>query len=207
MRTPAALAAISVLLFATPASSSAPRPLPRVTLISDSVAAAIVFDTGAKAVLADGVDLFLEPGQARLLGGESAPGAIAPETALQLIGELGRRLGPTVIVEVGNNDVSSTYGLHMEEALAGLRAAGVQHVLWTTLHTTDAHLGSRTMNAAIAAAAAAHPEVTVVDWNARAAGHPEWFQADGVHLAGGGARALAQLFHETLVRLGVSRGS
>lgn len=203
MRALAALVAISVLLFATPASSSSPPVRPRVTLISDSVAAAIAFDTGAKAILADGVDLFLEPGQARLLGGENPPGAIAPVTTVQLIQQLGRELGPTVIVSVGDNDFSDTYAQHLEEALDDMHAAGVQHVLWVTLHYTDAHAGFRTMNDAIATAATQHPELTVVDWNAYATPHHEWFQPDGVHLAGDGPRALARLLHASLVKLGV----
>ena len=34
---------------------------------------------------------------------------------------------------------------------------------------------------------------TVADWQAVAAGHPEWFTADHVHLQPPGARALASL--------------
>ena len=191
-----------VLLLATASASAAPKP-PRVTLISDSVAASIAFDTRAKATLAEGVDLFLEPGQARLLGGDNPAGAIAPPTALQLITMLGRRLGPTVIVSVGYNDVSAQYPANMESALDALRRAGVKRVLWATLHASSAHAGYATMNDAIVAAAAHHPELTVVDWNAYTSGHPEWFQSDQAHLTGEGPRALARLFHESLVKLGI----
>jgi hypothetical protein len=59
------------------------------------------------------------------------------------------------------------------------------------------------MNDAIAAAATHHPELTIVDWNAYASGHPEWFQPDQVHLVGDGPRALARLFHSSLVKLGI----
>src|SRR5881398_633496 len=88
-----------VAALVAPAGTAAKlRPLPRVTLISDSVAAAIAFDAGAKAILAHGVDLFLEPGQARRLGGATPEGGIAPPTVVELVPSLGRRLGPTVIV-------------------------------------------------------------------------------------------------------------
>jgi hypothetical protein len=188
---------------AAPLEVAVPQPLPRVTLISDSVAGAITFDTGAKAILAEGVDLFLEPGEARRLGGETAPGGIAPPTVLQLIGMLGHRLGTTVIISVGYNDFSSQYAQNVAGALDALRSAGVQHVLWATLHVSAAHTSYANMNDAIKAAAAHHPEITVVDWNAYASGHPEWFQPDDVHVQGDGPRAMARQFHSSLVKLGI----
>jgi hypothetical protein len=183
---------------------TAPRSRPRVTLISDSVAGAIWFDTGAKATLAQGIDLFLEPGEARRLGGDTAPGEIAPPTALQLIAMLGHRLGPTVIMCIGYNDVPSQYAQNLEAALDALRGAGVTRVLWTTLEVTPAHLGNAVINDAIEVAAAHHPEVSVVDWSTYASNHPEWFQPNGdVHLTGDGPRAIARLFHASLVTLGI----
>lgn len=211
IRAGAGVATCSVLLLVAAASSPAPVPgaastapsLPRVTLISDSVAAAISFDTGAKAILGEGIDLFLEPGPARRLGGTNPSDAIAPPTAVHLIASLGERLGPTVIMCLGYNDVSSQYAEHMEAALDALRRAGVRRVLWVTLRLSDAHRGYLTMNSAIEAAAASHPEVTVVDWNGYASGHPEWFQPDGVHLRGEGPRAMARLFRASLSELGI----
>lgn len=215
MRVTAAIVGLIVLVAAPAAATKAPPTArtkapptarPRVTLISDSVAGAIAFDTGAKALLAAGVDLFLEPGEARRLGGVNPPGGIAPPTALQLIGTLGHRLGPTVIMCIGYNDISSQYAANVDAALDALHGAGVTHVLWVTLHETPLHLGDVTMNAAIEAAAATHPEVTVVDWNAYASGHPEWFLADDVHLTGDGPRAMARLLHASLVKLGIAAG-
>ena len=211
MRTPAVTVVLGglLLLLAIPVASStvpraavvAPPSLPRVTLISDSVAGSISFDIGAEAILAQGIDLFLEPGEARRLGGETPAGGIAPPTALQLIAMLGRRLGPTVIMSIGYNDLPYLYAQNMDAALVELRAAGVTHVIWLTLHVTPDHTSYLAINQAIEAAAAQHPEMTVVDWNAYAGDHPEWFQGDGVHLSGDGPRALASLLHSTLVNL------
>lgn len=203
-----------LLLLAPPGSSptaapvaviapTAPAP-PRVTFISDSVAGAISFDIGAEAILAQGIDLFLEPGQARRLGGETPAGGIAPPTALQLIPMLGLRLGPTVIMSIGYNDAYGQYQQNVDAALDALRAAGVTHVLWETLHATPDHTSYLAMNEAIEAAAAQYPELTVVDWNTYAADHREWFQGDGVHLAGDGPRAMANLLHATLMQLGIT---
>jgi hypothetical protein len=204
------LGGLLLLLAAPVPSPTAPfsvprsRPLPRVTLISDSVAGAISFDTGAKALLSAGIDLFLEPGQGRRLGGENPQDGATP-TALKLIGVLGHRLGPTVIMCIGYNDLSTQYAQSMAAALAALHGSGVKHVLWVTLHVSPDHTSAATMNQAIEAAAAQNPAITVVDWNAYASGHPEWFQSDGVHLTGDGPRAMARLFHASLVKLGIPR--
>lgn len=168
-----------------------PAARPRVTLITDSVGASIAFDVGATSILARGLDLFLEPGEARTLG-PGPPGGIAPPTVLQVVSQLGRRLGQTVVIEVGNNDYPDSYAANMEVALSRLHAAGVKHVLWVTLHVTLAHQSYATMNDAITAASVHHPELRVLDWNSYAAGHPEWFQSDGVHLTGDGPRAFAR---------------
>lgn len=179
-------------------------PKQRVTFVSDSVGAAVAFDTGAKAILGAGVDLALEPGQARRLGGTTPPGEIAPPTVLELIQQLGSKLGPTVIVSIGVNDVSADYAQELEAALAELNAAGVRHVLWATIHEKPNHTGFEVMNSAIADAALHHPELRVLDWAAYSSAHPEWFQADGVHLQGDGPRAFARFLHDGLVQAGLA---
>jgi hypothetical protein len=109
--------------------------------------------------------------------------------------------GSTVIVAVSYNDFEQAYAGNIDDALAALRSAGVQRVLWVTLRAErQSYLA---MNEMIRAAAARHPELTVVDWNLYARGHPDWFQPDGLHLTALGAQALATLLHETLVELGI----
>ena len=61
------------------------------------------------------------------------------------------------------------------------------------------------MNEDIEAAAAAHPELTtVIDWNVYSRSHPDWFQADGLHLLASGSEAMATLIHKTLVDDGIA---
>ena len=74
-------------------------------------------------------------------------------------------------------------------------------VLWLTLRADrDSY---RSMNDDIRAAAARHPELTVVDWNLYSQGHPDWFQSDGLHLNGAGAQGMATLLHQALSDLGI----
>jgi hypothetical protein len=205
---------LAVLAFGAAGASAAKRKPPakiavappRVALISDSVASSISFDTGAKAILAKGVNLSLYPGEGRTLSGPVVPGAITP-SALQLISSLGQRLGPTVIMSIGDNDLYTDYAPGIASALSELEAAGVKHILWSTLHVSPEHTSYALFNSALVAAAASHPDVTVLDWNAYSTPHPEWFQGDGVHLLGAGPRALATFFHAGLVKAGVIPGS
>jgi hypothetical protein len=196
----AVVAAVSALGAGAARPSAAQAP--RVTVIGDSVASALSYDSGAVAILSQGVDLNLQLAPCRRLGGESCPYQGArPPNAIDLIRSLGASLGQTVIMAVGYNDYEDEYAGEIEDALAALKAAGVQHVLWATLRATDhSYL---TMNDDIWAAAARHPEMSVVDWNLYSRSHPDWFVGDTPHLYGYGARAMATLFRKALVEVGV----
>lgn len=176
---------------------------PRVTLIGDSVAESIAYTPDAKSLLAEGVDLRLELAACRRVDQASCPyNGVRPPTVIDLVKTLGNALGPTVIVDVGYNDFEPAYAGNIEDALAALHKADVTRVLWATLRADRPEYLS--MNNAIRAAAARHPEMTTVDWNLYSRSHPDWFQGDGLHLTAGGAMALATLFHTKLVELGIS---
>ena len=196
----AVLVAIAAL---AAASAAAAPPLQHVTLISDSVAGAFGWDPPAARILEQGLDVDLELAGCRRLTTESCPaGGVIPPNALTLIRTMGARLGANVVIAVGYNDYPSVYGPGIEETLAALRRAHVQRVFWLTLAASQhPYLQS---NAEIRAAARRHAGfMTVIDWNAYARGHPEWFQPDGVHLQSVGAEALARCIHDALVRAGV----
>lgn len=187
---------------AAPFAAGVAAPLPRVTLIGDSVATAILYDKGAQAILARGVDLRLELAPCRRVAQESCPyeGARAPNL-IELVEKLGKEVGPTAIVSVGYNDYESQYAADMEAALDALHRAGVERVIWATLRATRTTYLS--MNDTIEAAARRHPEMSVADWNLYSRSHPEWFWDDGLHVKGEGARAMATLFHRSLDAVGV----
>jgi len=184
------------------AARSSQPPKPRVTLIGDSVAASIGYDKDAQAILSQGIDLQLQLAPCRRVGQSSCPyGGVRPPTVVQLVPTLGQSLGPTVIVAVGYNDFQPAYAGNIDDAVAALDRAGVTRILWATLREERDQYVS--MNDDILAAAARHPEITVVDWNLYSRSHPDWFQADGLHLVAAGTEAMATLFHKALVGLGI----
>jgi len=199
MRLVVLLAAVSALalLAIPPAPGGGGAQLPTVTVIGDSVSTSLGEDETAKTILAEGVDLRLELAPCRRVGQASCPYKdTRPPNVIDLVKTLGSTLGPTVIVAVGYNDFVDAYAQNIEDALAALADAGVKHVLWPTLRAV--HHDYVTMNDMIEAAAARHPELTVVDWNVYSRSHPDWFQEDGLHLTGPGAIAMATLFHQAL---------
>ncbi len=175
-------------------------PPTRVTVIGDSIASAIVLDAAPRRVLARGIDLDLQVAVCRRLVGESCPyRGVRPPSLVELLPTL--RLGSTVVVATGYNDLESTFADAIETSLQALRQEGVEHVLWVTLRAErESYLR---MNDDVREAADRHPEVTVVDWNLYSRSHPDWFQDDGLHLNSDGALALATLMHRSLDRLGL----
>ncbi|MEZ0286077.1 MAG: hypothetical protein ACAH79_12695, partial [Thermoleophilia bacterium] len=167
---------------------------PRVTVIGDSVQETLAFTGHARAVLGGGIDLRLEARACRKL---AAPGCIggAPESALSLVGRLGRGLGSVVVVNVGYNDWPGAYAV--ADVRSALRAAGVRRTVWVTLRESQGTY--RDINAAIRSAAAARASgIRLADWDAASSGRP-WFGGDGVHLTAAGAEGLAGFLHRHVV--------
>jgi hypothetical protein len=197
----AAAVAVGLLAVSGPgAARSAAVPLPHVTLIGDSVADAVANNNAAIALIGRGMNLDLEVDACRRLVDQSCPPN--PPTTLQVIKKLGPAIGPTVVIAVGYNDFADRYEDEIATVLDALDAANVQNIFWLTLRA--AHHPYIAMNDEIAAAAARHPGMQVIDWNVYSRSHPSWFQDDGIHLLDAGARAMASLIHDKLVAAGVA---
>lgn len=177
--------------------------LQHVTLIGDSVAAAIAVHPPAIEILTAGISLDAEVAPCRRVDEAGCPWMGArPPSVVDLANSLGPKLGANVIVAVGYNDFEDQYAQNIEAALAAFKDDGVRHVWWLTLRA--ARHPYLSMNDDIVAAAAQHPELTVVDWNLCSRSHPDWFQTDGVHLVALGANAMATCIHNALVAGGIA---
>ena len=194
---------VSLLVLAGRATAKADSPpLQHVTLIGDSVADAIANDNvGDALVCARGMDLDLEVAACRRLVDASCPPN--PPTTLQVIKKLGSAIGPNRRDRRRLQRLrGSLRRARSRTSLDALDAANVKHIFWLTLRA--AHHPYLNMNDEIAAAAAKHPGMTVIDWNVYSRSHPEWFQDDGIHLLDPGAQAMATLIHDKLVAAGIA---
>jgi hypothetical protein len=199
----AALALSGALTAAALAADPGRSDATRVTVFGDSSATAIAYDPKARAILGTGVDLRLEVAACRRLGNLSCPyDGVRPPNVIERASALGRDLGRVVVVAVGYNDYENTYEENIDETLRVLSKAGVERVLWATL--LEQRQSWARMNEMIAAAAKKHPELVVLDWNARARGKDAWLQPDGIHLTPTGAQSMATMINEALVTLGVT---
>jgi hypothetical protein len=118
------------------------------------------------------------------------------------VSSLGRSLGPDVVVAVGYNDYELLYPDDVRNVLKALRRAGVQHVLWLTLRASRHDYVS--MNQTLRGIAGLDSYLTLVDWNTYSRSHPDWFDADGLHLTPAGGQAMATLVHSRLVAMGIA---
>jgi len=176
---------------------SEPFPPPRVTLISDSVAATLLWHPDARVYLAEGFDLRLEALACRKL---IAPGCYAyggnPPSALETIRMLGTELGPVVVIDVGYNDRPDEYAQGLDMVMQALVDAHVERVIWVTLNEHEDVWGQT--NAFIRDAPKRWPQVVVADWAPVAAENPSWF-ADLVHLNADGANGFAHFLRPIIL--------
>lgn len=167
----------------------AAAPLPRVTMITDSVGGVFFWATGPRDAFAKGFDLDLEVTTCRKLVSPGCPAYddLHPASALDTIRALGDRIGSVVVIDVGYNDLSDTYATGLGEVMSALLDAGVSHVIWVTLEDIQGSWAS--INEQIRAGQERWPELIVADWAPVAAGQP-WF-GDGPHMNYDGAVAFA----------------
>ncbi len=190
---PACVVAIALLVVA--AASAGPSAKTRVTVIGDSITASFDYVPAARRYLARGLDLRSDAVVCRrLVASSCAFRGSKPSTALELVADQRRALGPVVVVNVGYNDWSAVYDV--DRVMRALSAAGVRTVVWVTLRETTSNYGRN--NARIRAAARRWKGLVVADWDAYSRGKP-WFREDGLHLTGAGAFGLAQLLRPLLV--------
>jgi peptidoglycan/LPS O-acetylase OafA/YrhL len=105
----------------------------------------------------------------------------------------GGHLGQDIVLQVGTNGTIDPGALNGVLA----RLAGRRVVL------LNVHVPRPWQNAdndTIAAAVKAHPTVELIDWNAIASAHPEWFWSDGIHLRPAGAQAYTALVVTALLK-------
>jgi hypothetical protein len=104
------------------------------------------------------------------------------------------QLGGEVIVGLGTNGPVTDGDFNTMMSILG----GAARVVFVNVHVDRPWQNPN--NAVLASGATRYPNVVIADWASLASQHPQWFGADGTHLAidGPGADALAWLVASTL---------
>ena len=158
----------------------APSPMPQVTAVGDSIMVDYrdPLKTDIPGITVDAV-----------VGRQWAEG----ESILQRMKTEGQ-LGSDVIVGLGTNGPISDTDFDIMMSVLG----GATRVVFVNVHVDRPWQDPN--NAVLALGATRYKNVVVADWASLAARNPQWFGADGTHLAidGPGADALAALVTRTL---------
>lgn len=101
------------------------------------------------------------------------------------------RLAPALVLQTGTNGTIDAGALNvLLTRLAGHR------VILLNVHVPRPWQNAD--NTILAAAAKAHSNVDLIDWNAAASAHPGWFWDDGIHLRPAGAQQYTDLIVDAL---------
>ena len=160
----------------------APPPMPQVTAVGDSIM--LDYQDPLKTDV-PGINVDAAVGRQWAEG----------ESILQSMKTAGR-LGSEVIVGLGTNGPISDTDFDVMMSILG----GASRVVFVNVHVDRPWQDPN--NAVLALGATRYKNVVVADWATLAAQNPQWFGADGTHLAidGPGADALASLVSTTLTR-------
>ena len=203
-----AVVAVGAVLAAPIVVGSAPRPAhaapAEALLIGDSVMAAFNQGYGApaRALLASRHSYLLEAaGCRRLIGPSCRIGSSpAPTNAITVLSARAGQFDRALVVAVGYND--SNIGGAVDTIIAEARRQQIPTVIWLTYREAGSSAliaQLRRNNAVLHQKASEYDELRLADWAGASAGLPTtWFSADGVHLGGAAATAMARLIADAL---------
>src|SRR4051794_38600210 len=188
----ASLAAVGGL--APPPAAAMPHGTP-VFLVGDSTMLGMAYgsaSTDARSIVAASYSLTYDAASCRRVLAPSCRGqGVIPLSVVPTMQQYAGRLGSVVVVMAGYDDADISSGV--DAVLAEAARQGVQRVLWLDYPTNVPYhqpLSSANVapiyqrhNAVLAAKVAANPMLAIAPWAAYSAGHPEWFQPDGIHLS------------------------
>jgi hypothetical protein len=158
------------------------------------------FVTGHVTAVGDSVMLDYQTPLQSDIPGIDVEGAVSRQWGAgeQLLAQLKAegQLGAEVIVALSTNGpISAT---DFDDMMSTLQ--GASRIVFVNIHVDRPWQDPN--NAVLAQGAARYPRVVIADWASLAAANPQWFGADGTHLAidGPGADALASLITTTLMQ-------
>jgi hypothetical protein len=175
-------------------------PLPTTTTTSTLPPPAAGFVAGHVTAVGDSVMLDYQTPLQSDIPGIDVEAAVSRQWGAgeQLLAQLKSegQLGAEVIVALSTNGpISAT---DFDDMMSTLQ--GASRIVFVNVHVDRPWQDPN--NAVLAQGAARYPRVVIADWASLAAANPQWFGADGTHLAidGPGADALASLVTTTLMQ-------
>ena len=166
-----------------PPVDDAAAPVGSILYIGDSVSESIATEFAAVVTPAYPAVTWHACSGRGLVGAACIGTPAAPQIDTDGIGIVNATDTPAIaIVALGYNDDPATAASEVQQVLSALVAKGVQRIIFVNLSVRSTTRAYAQTNAALVAAAAANPSVTVLDWNAAsgAANQWRWFDNDSL---------------------------
>ena len=119
-------------------------------------------------------------------------GRAAPELLQEMIRDLEKAAGSTVVMDLGNNDLLT------EDTVRAIFELAKESPRIVVVNTAVPRPYRDANNELVAKLAAQYANVKIIDWNSLSDGHPEYFAPDGVHLVPMGVSAYVMAIDEAL---------
>lgn len=213
----AALASMCCLAatIAAPARATA-EPQPRAAaapvealLIGDSVmhGMAQTYGAPARALLGARHSFILQSAGCRRLITTSCRilPAPAPTNAITVLKQFAGTYNRVLVIAAGYNDPTNTsvgVGAAVDTIIAEARRQGIGAVVWLTYREAGSSSNRSRFhahNVLLRSKLAQYPDLHLADWATLSSGLPSsWFSADGIHLGGQAATAMAKLIADTI---------
>lgn len=157
-----------------PAPATAP-PVGQVLMVGDSVSESIATEFAAVVTPAYPQTEFHACAGRGMAGADCQFTVTAPQLDLDGVGVVNATATPAVaIIALGYNDDPATFAGELQQMLSALATKGVQRTILVNLSTRSTSRNYTLTNQAMAVAAAANPQITVLDWNAASADAARW---------------------------------
>ena len=166
-----------------PAVDAAAAPVGSILFIGDSVSESIASEFEAIVTPAYPTMTWQACAGRGFVGAGCLFAVTAPQINTDGVGIVNALDAPAIaVIALGYNDDQNTIEGEVQQMLTALTAKGVQRIVFVNLSTRSTTRTYSRTNAALAAAAAANPSVSVLDWNAASGAPNQWRWFDNASL-------------------------
>ena len=184
----------------TPVFSAEPTaaPVGSILFIGDSVGESIATEFATAVTPAYPATTFQACAGRGMAGADCLFTVAAPQVDLDGVGVANALPAPAIaVVELGYNDDPNAFNAELQQMISALASKAVQRIIFVNMSTRSTSRNYAISNAALLAAAAANPAISVFDWNAASSAPNQWRWFDNtsvccwVHLSTSGQTEFA----------------
>jgi hypothetical protein len=165
------------------ASESNAAPVGSILYIGDSVGESIASEFEAVVTPAYPSMTYQSCAGRGMVGADCLFTVAAPQLDLDGVGVANALPAPAVaIVQLGYNDDPNAFSAELQQMISTLTSKAVQRIIFVNMSTRATTRNYAVSNAALQAAAAANPSISIFDWNTASSPQPQWRWFDNTSL-------------------------